>query len=106
MENKEPKNQPAEIDVPTALSALAQEVVKLDRRTVELAEANSVQTQIITALVDAQERIMANHGRAFGRIAELLAGLGCDVQGPELIELRKLFDMPSPTDGDKGPEQN
>jgi len=99
----EPETKTPEIDVPKSLAALAQEVVKLDARTHELAEANRLQTETITALVDAQERIMANHGRAFARIAELLALLGCDIQGPALIELRKLFEMPSPPEG---PKQN
>ena len=103
MENNESKKETAEIDVPEALAALAQVVAVLDTRTRELLEADRTQTETITELVDAQERIMANHGRAFARIAELLAGLGCDIQGPALIELRALFNLPSPPEG---PKQN
>ena len=84
-----------EINVPKALAALAHEVVKLDQRTVELAEANKAHTATIEAMVNAQERIMKQHSIAFRRIAELLVSLGVDIQGPEISELRRLFDLPS-----------
>ena len=96
MENDEPKNETAEIDVPRALAALAHVVGALDARTRELAEGQRVQTETMTAMVDAQELIMVNHGRAFGRISEILISLGADITGPEISELRKLFEMPSP----------
>lgn len=103
MENDELKHTPGEMDVRTALAALATEVIKLDQRTVELAEANAMQTRTSEALTNALERIMANHTIAFRRIQGLLVGLGADFEGEELRELRSLFNLEPPEgqDSDK-----
>ncbi len=105
MENNEPKNQPAEIDVPTALSSLAREVVRLDARTLELKAAKEEQWETLTTMTATLERIMANHTIAFRRIHGLLVGLGADFAGEELKELRSMFNLETP-EGDKGPKQN
>lgn len=89
-------DQQTEIDVPEALGALAHEIMKLDRRTVELAESHKALTDSLEATADALTRIMAHHTIAFRRISELMVSLGADIQGPELAELRRLFDLRSP----------
>jgi hypothetical protein len=99
------ENKPAEIDLPTALSALAHEVVKLNARTDELKEADADQLRTMTATANALERILQHHQIACRRICQLFVTLGADFDGAELTELRSLFNL-EPPEGDKGPEQN
>ena len=87
--------QQKQITVPEALGALATEVVKLDQRTIELAAANQATMATLTAMTATLETIMEQHGIAFRKISELFIGLGCDIQGAELAELRRLFNLPS-----------
>lgn len=94
MENNEPKT----INVDDALQALAVEVVKLNRRTVELAEANAMQTKTAEAMTKAMERILQHHQIACRRITQLFVSLGADFEGAELTELRSLFNL-EPPDG-------
>ena len=84
------------LSVGEVLAAYAEKMMRLEESVRHLAEADKVNTDVMEAMVSAQERILAQHTIAFARIAELLAGLGCDIQGPELSELRKLFSLPSP----------
>jgi hypothetical protein len=84
-----------------------QEIVKLQVDMIELSEAHKVHTRTLEAMVNTQERIMAQQTIAFRRITRLLVGLGADFEGSDIAELDEMFGLGlKPPDGDKGPEQN
>jgi uncharacterized protein (DUF39 family) len=84
------------LSVGEVLAAYAEKMMLLEARVRELAEADAINTTTMEMMTTTMETIMQQHTKAFAEIAKIFVGLGVDIQAPALLELRKIFNLPSP----------